>query len=293
MKDELTTHVETLDPVKLVPIQPIMKWAGGKRKVLPQIKPLVPKSFKRYFEPFLGGGAVFFDLIPKHAVVNDINKELVSLYEVVRDAPKELIKELRKFSNTEETFYNVRSWDRNESVFSKKTKIQLAARTLFLNHTGYNGLYRVNSLNQFNVPYGKYVNPRICDEERIYDMSQYINSSKIKFYNEDYSKTIARASENDFIYVDPPYAPLDKAKSTFTSYTASGFGIDDLVNLREALDAAHDRGSNWLLSNVRTADTMKVFPAKKYTIVEFQVNRPINANASGRGGVTEILVRPR
>ena len=137
------------------------------------------------------------------------------------------------------------------------------------------------------------MSPKICDKERIRAMSRYFNLSKIKFHNEDYTKTIARASKNDFIYVDPPYAPLDKAKSTFTSYTANGFGIDDLVNLRESLDAARNRGSDWLLSNVKTTDTLKVFPVKKYSIVEFEVNRPINANAAGRGGVTEILVRPR
>ena len=278
---------------ELESILPVMKWAGGKRKVLPHIKPFLPHDFKRYFEPFLGGGAVLFDLIPKHAIVNDINTELIALYEVIRDSPEELINELLKLKNTEESFYKIRSWDREENVISKKNKVQLAARTLYLNHTGYNGLYRVNASNQFNVPYGKYVSPKICDKERIRAMSRYFNLSKIKFHNEDYTKTIARASKNDFIYVDPPYAPLDKAKSTFTSYTANGFGIDDLVNLRESLDAARNRGSDWLLSNVKTTDTLIVFPVKKYSIVDFEVNRPINANAAGRGGVTEILVRPR
>jgi DNA adenine methylase len=290
MKNDINLNTEIKE---LTSILPIMKWAGGKRKVLPFIKPLLPERFKKYVEPFIGGGAVLFDLVPSHAIVNDINSELMALYEVVRDSPEDLIRELNKFENTEESFYEIRSWDRNESILLMKSKVQLAARTLFLNHTGYNGLYRVNASNQFNVPYGKYVNPRICDVERIQAMSNYVNLAKVEFYNEDYSKTIGRSSEDDFIYVDPPYAPLDKAASTFTSYTANGFGLDDLVKLRESLDAARERGANWLLSNVKTIDTLKVFPEKKYRIVEFQVSRPINANATGRGGVTEILVRPR
>ena len=290
MKNDINLHRELTE---FTSILPIMKWAGGKRKVLPFIKPLLPDRFKRYFEPFIGGGAVLFDLVPNHAIVNDINSELIALYEVVKDSPEDLIQELNKFINTEDSYYEIRSWDRSESILLTRSKVQLAARTLFLNHTGYNGLYRVNASNQFNVPYGKYVNPKICDEDRIHAMSNYLNSSKIIFYNEDYTKTIGRSLENDFIYVDPPYAPLDKATSTFTNYTANGFGLDDLVRLRESLDAARERGADWLLSNVKTIDTIKVFPEKKYSIVEFQVSRPINANATGRGGVTEILVRPR
>jgi DNA adenine methylase len=281
---------ETSPPAKL---RPILKWAGGKRQVLPAIRPLIPTSYKRYIEPFLGGGAVLFDLAPKSSIVNDLNTELITLYEVIRDEPNELIDILASFAATEKDFYEIRSWDRDPISFAKRSAVEKAARTIYLNRTGFNGLYRVNASGQYNVPFGKYTNPKVCDKDAIHFTSEYFSNSRIVFHNEDFRRTIARARCGDFIYVDPPYAPLDDAVSTFTTYTAAGFGHQDLVDLREVLDAAALRGATWVMSNVKSRATMKLFPKTRYKVAEVQVTRPINACAEGRGAITEILVMPR
>jgi len=274
-------------------LKPILKWAGGKRQVLPAIRPLLPTECKRYFEPFLGGGAVLFDLAPNSAVVSDINTELINMYQVIRDQPKALISKLSKLENTSDTYYAIREWDRKPKAFEAKSPVARAARTIYLNRTGYNGLYRVNSKNQHNVPFGKYKNPRICDSELIFSISKYFNENNIKILNEDFAKSISRARQGDFIYVDPPYAPLDEAASTFTSYTANGFTLENLRKLRDALDQASSLGATWLMSNVQSEATSNIFPTKKYRITTVQVTRPINSKISGRGAVTEILVSPR
>lgn len=274
-------------------LRPIMKWAGGKRQVLPAIRPLVPASYNRYIEPFLGGGAVLFDLAPSRAIVNDLNTELISMYETVRDFPNELIDVLTSFATSVEAFYEIRAWDRDPVAFAKRSVVEKAARTIYLNRTGFNGLYRVNSRNEFNVPYGKYANPRVCDKDLIHFVSDYLSSSKVEFRNEDFRKVIARARAGDFLYVDPPYAPLDDAASTFTSYTSDGFGYQDLLDLQAALDRATERGATWLLSNVKSRATMRLFPKVRYRVTEVQVTRPINSCADGRGSVPEILVSPR
>jgi len=274
-------------------LKPILKWAGGKRKVLPAIRPLIPENFVRYFEPFLGGGAVLFDLMPSSAVVSDVNSELINMYEVIRDSPKDLIQQLSKFENSSDFYYAIRDWDRKPSAYQRRSPVAKAARTIYLNRTGYNGLYRVNSKNQHNVPFGKYKNPLICDQELIVDMSNFLLTNNIKIRNEDFSKAISRAKAGDFIYLDPPYAPLDNAASTFTSYTSGGFTLQDLGVLKECLDEATRKGAQWLMSNVSSAATRKLFPTNKYRVHNVQVGRPINSKLSGRGAVTEILVAPR
>jgi DNA adenine methylase len=151
----------------------------------------------------------------------------------------------------------------------------------------------VNSRNEYNVPYGRYANPKVCDKDLIHLVSDYLTKSRVEFRNEDFRKVINRARSGDFLYADPPYAPLDDAVSTFTSYTSGGFGYQDLLDLRDALDRATDRGATWLLSNVKSKTTMRLFPKSRYRITEVQVTRPINSNANGRGPVPEILVSPR
>ena len=274
-------------------LRPLMKWAGGKRQVLPAIRPMVPQDFRRYVEPFLGGGAVLFDRAPSRALVNDLNSELVSMYEVVRDYPEELISQLKTMPMGSEAFYEIRAWDRDRAIFDGLGVLEKAARTIYLNRTGYNGLYRVNSRNEYNVPFGRYVNPTVCDEELIRAISAYLNSSRVVFRNEDFRRIIGRTGKGDFIYVDPPYAPLDDASSSFTSYTSGGFTHQDLVDLRDELDEASERGATWLLSNVKSGATSRLFPESRYRVVEVEVTRPINSRAAGRGAVSEILVSPR
>lgn len=277
----------------VTPLKPILKWAGGKRQVLPFIRPLVPGTMNKFIEPFLGGGAVLFDLAPKKAIVNDLNSELINLYVTIRDEPLKLISRLKRMTSDSEEYYKIRAWDRDSDKFEQRSNVEKAARTIYLNRTGYNGLYRVNSKNQHNVPFGKYVNPKICDSELIIAMSDFFSKNRIVFKNEDFRKTIARSGFNDFIYVDPPYAPLDEASSTFTSYTSDGFSLNDLADLKTCLDEASERGSNWLMSNVKSNATSKLFPRSKYRVVEVSITRPINSKVSGRGGVTEILVSPK
>jgi DNA adenine methylase len=271
-------------------LKPILKWAGGKRQVLPYIRPLVPEEYARYIEPFLGGGAVLFDLVPSSAVVNDINSELISMYQVIKDDPEGLISMLSSFTVSKKFFDSIRKWDRDEREFALRTATEKAARTIFLNRTGFNGLYRVNSRNEFNVPFGRHVNPKVCDEESIRCTSTYFNTARVEFRNEDFRQTIDRSKAGDFIYVDPPYAPLDEAATTFTSYTSGGFGLQDLADLREALDAANARGATWVMSNVKSRQTARLFPKSRYRVIEVQVSRPINSNGEGRGAVSEILV---
>jgi len=274
-------------------LRPLLKWAGGKRQVLPAIRPFVPQNFKVYIEPFLGGGAVLFDLAPIHAYVSDVNSELIFMYEVVRDNPDELISVMKKMKVESEEFYAIREWDRDPDSFTRKTKIERAARTIYLNRTGYNGLYRVNSKNEFNVPFGRYVNPTICDEELIRSVSAYLKNNSITLRSEDFRTAIARAGEGDFIYVDPPYAPLDDAQSTFTSYTSAGFTHKDLLDLRESLKLASERGASWLLSNVKSKKMHRLFPRSKYHVTEISVARTISSNAAGRGPVPELLITSR
>jgi len=164
---------------------------------------------------------------------------------------------------------------------------------LFLNRTGFNGLYRVNSHNQFDVPYGRHKKVFIPDRELLQKVSEYFNSNAIEFRTSDFRTVISEAKSGDFIYVDPPYAPLDLATSSFTGYTSNGFDIDDLKDLKFELDSASERGAHWLMSNALTSVTASLFPSADYSVLQVDVKRPINARGSGRGSVTEILVAPK
>jgi DNA adenine methylase len=274
-------------------LKPILKWAGGKRKLLPAIRPLIPASYGRYVEPFFGGGAVLFDQRPPKALVNDLNSELIAMYTTIRDSVENLIEILDGMADTPESFYEIRSWDRDSEIFAQKSAVERAARTIFLNRTGYNGLYRVNSQNQCNVPYGRYKRKFAPDCQLLREVSRYFKTCEIEFRSLDFRPVIASTGRNDFIYVDPPYAPLDKALSSFTAYTSIGFTVDDLVALKDLLDEASERGANWVLSNVLSDVTKEIFPEAHYQIQIVEVKRPINSKGTGRGPVREILVSPK
>lgn len=264
---------------------PIVKWAGGKRQLLFEIQKNMPKSYNRYFEPFIGGGAVFFETQPKNAYISDINEELVNLYSVIQNTPNDLIDDLYRHENSKEYFLKIRGIDR-ESKYKKWSAVQKASRFIYLNRTCFNGLYRVNSKGEFNVPFGNYSNPRIVDSENILNCSQILQKTEIKCA--DFSEILKYAKKGDFVYFDPPYVPLSDT-SSFTSYTKEGFDIDMQFKLRDVCDELDSKGVKFLLSNSDTKIINELYLS--YNIKKVFASRAINANAAGRGKITEVLVR--
>lgn len=269
-------------------VKPLLKWVGGKRQLLPEIKDALPAAgFKRYFEPFVGGGAVLFELTPQRASVNDLNTELITVYEEVRDHVDELIALLATYPNEADFFYEMRGLDR-EPGFAKFTRVERAARTIYLNKTCYNGLYRVNNAGQFNAPFGRYANPAICDEPTLRAVSEYLNASDVEFHTGDYAAILDSAREGDFVYFDPPYDPVNPT-SNFTGYQSGGFGRGDQVRLKETCDALNSRGVKFLLSNSATDFIKELYGEYRVDIVG--ATRAVNSVASKRGKVDEVLVR--
>ena len=280
-------------------LKPFIKWVGGKRQLLDEISKYVPDNVDTYFEPFLGAGAVFFHLAPEKAVLNDINTDLIELYEIIRDNPRDLIKELGKHkrNNSKEYYYDVRNWDRS-SGYHLRTKVSKAARFIYMNKVGYNGLYRVNSSGQYNVPYGKYVNPKILDESLIENVSKYLNSNKITFTSLDFEKTVETAKKGDLIYFDPPYDPLTPTAS-FTAYQKDGFNRDDQIRLKLCSDDLVRRGAKVILSNSNTTFINELYSNKNegaksdveyYVVHLVDAKRNINSKGDRRGAIKEVLI---
>ena len=223
-------------PKKNPSIAPILKWVGGKRQLLDQIMPLIPKDCSTYVEPFLGGGAVFFELQPKKAIINDFNEELVNVYLSVRDSCEDLISllEIHEAKHSEAYYYQIRSLDR-DSGYSRLPPVEKAARILYLNKTCYNGLYRVNAAGQFNTPFGRYKNPSIYDAAAIRAMSKYLQRKSISIRQGDYRLALKGLRKGAFVYLDPPYLPISSS-SSFTGYTEGGFSYDQQVELKKECD---------------------------------------------------------
>jgi len=236
----------------------------------------------------LGGGAVFLDKQPKNAVVNDFNSELINCYLVIRDTPEELIAEAEKHTNTSEHFYEVRGMDRSPK-FALMTSVERAARIVYLNKTCFNGLFRVNSQGQLNVPFGHYKNPSIADPAVIRAVSRYLNASKTVFRNGDFAEAVHDAKQGDFVYFDPPYDPVSDTAS-FTGYSLNGFDRDEQHRLKALCDALTERGVKLLLSNSDTAFIRDLYEGDRYTIGSVQARRNINSAGTGRGTVGEVLV---
>ena len=236
--------------------QPFVKWVGGKRGLLSQIIPLIPKEFNNYFEPFVGGGALFFELYSlgllkdKNVYLFDINTELINTYNVVKNNPTELIKNLKEFKakHSKEFYYEIRAWDREEG-FLKRGDTLRATRFIYLNKTCFNGLYRVNSKGYHNVPIGSYKNPNICDELVIYNASKALQNAVI--LNSSYKDVMKHAAKDDFVYFDPPYYPLTTT-SSFTSYSEFEFLENEQFELFEVLDKLNDINVKVMHSNSDT-----------------------------------------
>jgi len=264
---------------------PIVKWVGGKRQLMFELLKNMPKSYNRYFEPFIGGGALFFELQPDNAYISDSNEELINLYLVVQNNVEKLIDDLYRHEVTKEYFLKLRNLDRT-SRYSRLSDVERASRFIYLNRTCFNGLYRVNSKGEFNVPFGNYKNPRICDERNLRNCSELLQKTEIKCA--DFSEVLNQAQKGDFVYFDPPYVPLNET-SSFTSYTKDGFDIDMQFKLREVCDELNDKGVMFMLSNSDTKFVNELYA--DYEIKKVFASRAVNANANGRGKITEVLVR--
>lgn len=264
---------------------PIVKWVGGKRQLMFELLKNMPKDYNRYFEPFIGGGALFFELQPNNAYISDMNEELINLYQVVRDNVDELITNLQKHDISKEYFMEIRNIDRTEE-YQNWSDIKKASRFIYLNRTCFNGMYRVNSKGEFNVPFGHYKNPRILDENNLINCSHLLQRTEIK--QADFSEILKKVKKGDFVYFDPPYVPLSET-SSFTSYTKDGFDIDMQFKLRDVCDELDCMGVKFLLSNSDTKLVNELY--ENYNIKKVFASRQINANADGRGKITEVLVR--
>ena len=264
---------------------PIVKWVGGKRQLMFELLKNMPENYNRYFEPFIGGGALFFELQPDNAYISDMNEELINLYKVVRDNVEELITDLQKHDISKEYFMEIRNIDRTEE-YENWSDVQKASRFIYLNRTCFNGMYRVNSKGEFNVPFGHYKNPRILDENNLINCSNLLQRSEIK--HADFSEILKKVKKGDFVYFDPPYVPLSET-SSFTSYTKDGFDMDMQLSLRDVCDELDSMGVKFLLSNSDTQFVNELY--ENYNIKKVFASRQINANADGRGKITEVLVR--
>ena len=269
-------------------VAPVVKWVGGKRQLLSEIRKYTPDPISRYYEPFVGGGAVLFELQPQKAVINDSNKELVNLYEVIKKAPDELIKELKTHKNEEGYFYQLRGLDRDQDVYNELNNIQRASRIIYLNKTCYNGLFRVNSSGEFNSPFGRYKNPNIVNEITIRAVSNYLSKNDVRILNIDYEKSLANIRKGSFVYFDPPYDPVS-GSANFTGYTKGGFDRSEQERLKRVCDWLNEKGVKFLLSNSATDFIRDLY--SNYSIAIVQATRAVNSKASGRGKIAEVLIR--
>ena len=272
-------------------MKPIFKWAGGKRKLLPLIKEVIDlNSLKNntLYEPFVGGGALFLDLENEHVHINDLNSELINAYMQIKNNPLKLIKLLRKFSkkHSREFYYEMRNYDRKKS-FNRLSDVTKAARTIYLNRTCYNGLYRVNSKGQFNVPFGKYKHPDIVLEEKILSLSEYFNKVSAVITNYDFETAVASTKENDLIYFDPPY---DYDNNGFTSYTSNGFSKNDLIRLKIVCDELIAKGCKVIISNNDTKFVNELFNDPKYEIKHVVTRWTISCDGKNRKEIKEVII---
>ena len=276
----------------LVTPKPFVKWAGGKRQLIPILNQNLPESFGTYYEPFLGGGALLFHILTdkngQKCSISDLNSDLVLAYTTIRDRIDALITSLKNHErnyqkDSESYYYSIR-----ES--NPRSEIEKTSRLIFLNRTCFNGLYRVNSKGKFNVPLGKYSNPNIVNEENIRAVSHILQSSRTTIKCRDFEAVLRDAKKGDLIYFDPPYQPVS-ATSNFTSYTTKDFTYDDLIRLAELCLKLDSRGCNVLLSNSDSQEVADIFAKNPWKITRIAANRSINSNSKKRTGHFELLIK--
>ena len=267
---------------------PVVKWVGGKRQLLDEIAPRLPKRITTYCEPFLGGGAVLFSLQPRNAIVNDLNADLMLVYEVIRDDVEFLIAALEQHENTAEYFYNIRDLDRDKNTYREMSAVERASRIIYLNKTCYNGLFRVNASGEFNSPFGHYKNPNIVNAPVLRAVSKYLTANNIQLLHIDFEEVLQRVPRGGFVYLDPPYDPVSDTAS-FTGYNRGGFGREEQERLKRCCDELAARGVRFLLSNSATSFIKELYTG--YTVEIVHAKRTINSDASKRGAVEEVLIR--
>lgn len=269
--------------------KPFVKWAGGKRQIVDKLLMYAPDEFNTYYEPFVGGGALLFELSPKKAVINDSNKELINVYNVLRNEEKfkkmcSILNTYEK-NNSEEFYYELRNKDRNKSSFDRLSDYKRAGRTIYLNKACFNGLYRVNSKNEFNVPFGKKTKVNTYDIGNLITVSNYLTMNDIKILNVDFEDSVKDAQKGDFIYFDPPY---DSETSIFNSYTEAGFGKEEQRRLAKVYKELSNKGCYVMLSNNNTTLIKELY--KDFNIHIIEAKRSINSNGKKRGKVEEVII---
>lgn len=279
-------------------MKPFLKWVGGKRQLLKDINQFIPKIYSNYYEPFIGGGALFFNLKPKSAHINDANSQLIMSYKVIKSDVDQLVEILKyhENNNSKEYYLKLRAMDRSEN-FKQLSDVEKAARLIYMNKVGFNGLYRVNKLGYNNVPYGKYKNPSIVNQDLLREISSYLNENNILITSQDYNLAVENVSVNDLVYFDPPYHPINET-SSFTSYHKNGFTSDDQILLKKKSDELIQRGAFVILSNsstdfIKDLYSNRINNAKSdinYTLHSVSAKRHINSKANSRGPVEELII---
>lgn len=266
--------------VATTPLRPVVKWVGGKRRLLEHLLPRVPETRGRYYEPFVGGGALFFALRPSEAHINDLNHDLVNLYRVIRDTPESLIDAMASYVNDKDCYLAVRAIDP-----AALSPVDQAARFLYLNRTCYNGLYRVNKAGRFNVPFGRYKRPSMVDPENLRRVSALLQQTEITAL--DFEEACAGAGAGDFVYFDPPYAPVSET-AYFTQYTGGGFTLQDQERLATLFRRLDRKGVRLMLSNSDTPFVRALYAG--FSIETVPAPRAINCRGDRRGPVSEVIV---
>lgn len=273
----------------MIQAKPFVKWVWGKRQILPQLQKLFPKNwdFKNYHEPFLWGGAVFFNIQKKQSFLSDVNAELINTYQVIKNKPNELIMFLKTCEYSKEFYTKIRIWDRSENWQKSFSDIERAWRFIYLNRTCFNGLYRVNSKGQFNVPMGAYKNPDFVQEENISNTSKLLKQTKAIIKLQSFSEVLKNAKSWDFVYFDPPYDTLSET-ANFTTYNESWFGRDMQIKLRDTCIELDKMWVKFMMSNHNTPFIREIYAWFRFEIVK--ARRNVNSKASARGEVEEIVV---
>ena len=271
-------------------LSPVVKWAGGKRQILDKIKIFLPKEFNTYYEPFVGGGAVLFELTPTNAVINDVNQELLAIYKCLQDEDlfKLMVNELDIHENkhSDEYYYEVRSWDRKPR-FELEPLWKRAARAIYLNKSCFNGLYRVNASGYFNVPSAKKEKVKTYDPENIERLHNYFSKENIVILSGDFVEACRTARSGDFVYFDPPYDVLED-KQSFTAYSKFDFNKEDQIRLAECFKELTKKGVKCMLSNHNTPFINELY--KDFNIHVITARRNINSKGTGRGAVEEVII---